>query len=413
MSLSRRILVGLGIGLGVGLWLHSAGGVSHPLYGAVNVVGEMFLRLLRMVIVPLILTSVVHAAAGLEVHHLGRLGLRTLAYYLITTAMAVLLGMALVNGVRPGWGAQLGLTEVPERLLREGPPTLGDLLLHLIPDNPIDALARMDVLQIIVFGLFLGVALGALGERAATSRRWVEELFQATMLIVHWVLQVLPIGVAALLARAVGRAGWEMAAPLGKYMATVIIGLLLHGGVVLPFLLWALGRMSPWLFFRGVNQALLTAFSTSSSSATLPVTLEVVEGNLKVPKHVARFVLPLGATVNMDGTALYEAVAATFIAQAYQVSFTWTQQAMVFLTATLAAIGAAGIPEAGLFTMVMVLRAVGLPTEGIGLILAVDRFLDMCRTTVNVLGDMVGAVIVSRWEKEERESPGGEALPLP
>jgi len=373
----------------------------------------MFLRLLRMVIVPLILTSVVHAAAGLEVHHLGRLGLRTLAYYLITTAMAVLLGMALVNGVRPGWGAQLGLTETPERFLREGPPTLGDLLLHLIPDNPIDALARMDVLQIIVFGLFLGVALGALGERGATSRRWVEELFQATMLIVHWVLQVLPIGVAALLARAVGKAGWEMAGPLGKYMATVIIGLLLHGGVVLPFLLWALGRMSPWLFFRGVSQALLTAFSTSSSSATLPVTLEVVEGNLKVPKHVARFVLPLGATANMDGTALYEAVAATFIAQAYQVSFTWTQQAMVFLTATLAAIGAAGIPEAGLFTMVMVLRAVGLPTEGIGLILAVDRFLDMCRTTVNVLGDMVGAVILSRWEKKERESPGGEALPPP
>lgn len=392
----RWVMTGIVVGVVAGLWLNWAGGEAFPLFGVISLGGDLFLRLLRMIIVPLVMTSLISAAAGLDTHHLGRLGSLTFAYYLSTTLLAVALGLMVVNVVQPGIGAALQGAALPEEVATRQPPTFADLLRNLIPANPIDALARMDMLQIITFSLIVGVALNLLGERTKTVRLFVDEVLELSMVIVRWVLRLLPVGVALLLMRTIGQAGWEVFLPLAKYMGAVLGGLAIHGVLVLPLLVWGLGKTPPWQFFRGVSPALITALSTSSSSATLPVTMRCVENELHVPSHVSRFCLPIGATVNMDGTALYEAVAAMFIAQAYGISLDLTQQVVVLFTATLAAIGAAGIPSAGLFTMVIVLQAVNLPIEGIGLILAVDRVLDMFRTMVNVEGDAAGAVVMTR-----------------
>ncbi|NSW77945.1 MAG: dicarboxylate/amino acid:cation symporter [Chthonomonadetes bacterium] len=391
----RWIVAGILIGILGGLLLNSAGGEGSPLFGVVALGGDLFIRLLRMVIVPLVVASLITAATGLDTHHLGKLGGVIFIYYISTTLLAVALGLVIVNLVDPGVGAVLQGAKAPEEILQAKPPTFTDLLRNLIPANPIDAFARTDMLQIITFSLIAGVALNLMGNRATVIKAFVGELLELSMVIVRWVLVLLPAGVALLLMRAIGQAGWEVFVPLAKYMGAVLGGLAIHGLIVLPLLVWLLGGMPPWRFLRGISQAMITAFSTSSSTATLPVTMHVVESNLQVPSHISRFCIPIGATVNMDGTALYEAVAALFIAQAYGVSLGLTQQIVVLFTATLAAIGAAGIPSAGLFTMVIVLQAVGLPLEGIGLILAVDRILDMFRTMVNVEGDAGGAVILT------------------
>ncbi len=392
----RWVVIAIVAGLVAGLLLNRAGGESLPLFETVSLGGELFIRLLRMIIVPLVMTSLISAAASLDTHYLGRLGGLTFLYYISTTLLAVALGLMIVNAVQPGVGAVLQGGTLPEQVAQRQPPTFTDLLRNLIPANPIEALAKTDMLQIITFSLIVGVALNLMGERGQTVRLFVDEVLELSMVIVRWILRLLPIGVALLLMRTVGQAGWDVFVPLAKYMGAVLGGLAIHGLLILPLLLWALGKMPPWQFFQGASSALITALSTSSSAATLPVTMRCAENELKVPGHISRFCLPIGSTVNMDGTALYEAVAALFIAQAYGIPLQFTQQLVVLLTATLAAIGAAGIPSAGLFTMVIVLQAVNLPVEGIGLILAVDRVLDMFRTMVNVEGDMVGAVIMAR-----------------
>lgn len=396
-----RLIAGILAGVVIGILINQAGGDKHPSFEWVSLCADIFVRLLRMIIVPLVITSIVLAVAELDGQHLRRLGSRTIAYYLLTTLLAAALGLTVVNLIDPGVGAVLQPAETPEVILKEQPPTFINLLRNLIPTNPFDAIARTDMLQIIMFSLIFGIALNLLGQRGASLRRFLQEVLDVTMVVVHWILALLPLGVAFLLARALGLAGWDVISPLLRYMGAVLAGLLIHGLIVLPLILWVLGRCSPVRFFKGMSKAMLTAFSTSSSSATLPVTMECVENELNVPPRVSRFMLPVGATVNMDGTALYEAVAALFIAQVYGIELAFSQQVIVLFTASLAAIGAAGIPSAGLFTMVIVLQSVGLPVEGIGLILAVDRFLDMFRTMVNVEGDAAGAVIMARWEKED------------
>lgn len=396
-----RLIAGILAGVVIGILINQAGGDKHPSFEWVSLCADIFVRLLRMIIVPLVITSIVLAVAELDGQHLRRLGFRTMAYYLLTTLLAAGLGLTVVNLIDPGVGAVLQPAETPEVILKEQPPTFINLLRNLIPTNPFDAIARTDMLQIIMFSLIFGIALNLLGQRGASLRRFLQEVLDVTMVVVHWILALLPLGVAFLLARALGLAGWDVISPLLRYMGAVLAGLLIHGLIVLPLILWLLGRCSPARFFKGMSKAMLTAFSTSSSSATLPVTMECVENELNVPPRVSRFMLPVGATVNMDGTALYEAVAALFIAQVYGIELAFSQQVIVLFTASLAAIGAAGIPSAGLFTMVIVLQSVGLPVEGIGLILAVDRFLDMFRTMVNVEGDAAGAVIMARWEKED------------
>jgi len=270
-----------------------------------------------------------------------------------------------------------------------------------ILQNPFKALATGNVLGVIVFSLLLGLILVSLGERGRPALQLADSLNAAMMSFVSLVMKMTPVGVFSLMAHQVARSGLDILWLLGKYMLCVVVALLVHAFVILPLLLMVVGRTSPLKFFMQVKDALSVAFSTSSSSATLPVSLEVAEHNAKLRPHIAGFVLPLGATVNMDGTALYEAIAAMFIAQVYGIDLGLGPQILIFLTAALAAIGAAGIPSAGTVTMVMVLNAVGLPIAGIGLILAVDRLLDMCRTTVNVWGDLIGAAVLNRFEPAE------------
>jgi len=286
--------------------------------------------------------------------------------------------------------------------------TIREVVVSMIPRNVFSAMAHADVLPLIVFSLLIGAVLSVLGERGRLVIDVFSVLNDAVMRLVGWLMVVAPVGIFGLVAARIGRAGGfegflpELAA-LGKYSGTVIVGLVIHGAVTLPLILWIFGKRRPWQFARGVGTALLNAFSTASSSATLPLTMQGVEEDNGISNRTASFVLPLGATINMDGTALYEAVAAMFIAQVYGITLGPIQQVVVFLTATLAAIGAAGIPEAGLVTMVIVLRAVGLPIEGIALILAVDWLLDRFRTTVNVWGDAVGAGVIETYETRDEE----------
>jgi Na+/H+-dicarboxylate symporter len=316
----------------------------------------------------------------------------------MTTFAAVLVGLIAVNLLQPGAGAPAMAGDVPDVVRTH--VTIGSILLNMVPANPVKAMAEMQILPLIVFSLLFGAVLTTMGEKGKPLMDLFESLNEAMMRLTDWVIQLAPVGVFALLAAVVVETGPGIFANLGKYMATVLLGLTVHALITLPLLLKLVGGANPIRFFGRVAPALTTAFSTASSSATLPLTIDCVETKAKVPSRVASFVLPLGATINMDGTALYESVAAVFIAQVYGIDLSLGQQVLIFLTATLAAIGAAGIPSAGLVTMAIVLNAVGLPLEGIGMILAVDRILDMCRTSVNVWGDTVGCVVVARLNGE-------------
>ena len=394
-QLHWQILLGMAVGVAAGAALGQHASYVRPL-------GDIFLRLLRMVIVPLIFSSLVVGITGLgDASRVGRMGLKALIYYTATSAAAILVGLVAVNLIRPGVHANLPLAAASAGLnvSAEG---IGDTLLGIIPDNPLAAMAQGNVLAIIFFALLVGLFTNRLpAPRRGVIVDLMQAVFDLMMLITDFVIRLAPIGVFALMANIVGTTGFEAFPPLLRYMFTVAFSLALHALVTLPAVLFVFGRLWPVTYAQAVAPALATAFSTASSSATLPVTMDCVERRGGVSNQVSSFVLPLGATVNMDGTALYECVAAIFIAQVYGISLSVGQQALVFVTALLASIGAAGIPMAGLVMMVIVLRAVGLPLEGVGLILAVDRVLDMCRTAVNVWSDMVGAVVLSRWEGYE------------
>ncbi len=392
----RLIAWGMGAAIVAG---GAAGYVWGPAMQSVAWMGELFLTALKMLIVPLVAASVISGVAGLgDVRGLGRMGGVSVAYYATTTLVAVAIGLVMANLWQPGAGVPLGqAANAPKPHVAEVGAT--DLILSFVHPNIIGAAAEMKLLPIIVFCIAFAAALSTLGERGRPVLAFFEGLNEAMMTMVRWIMALAPLGVFALIASRLGAAGGGEAflaqlAGLGRYALAVLSGLAAHA-IVLSLLLWLVARRSVTAYLGHVGAALMTAFSTASSSATLPVTMEGVR-EAGVPREARRFVLPLGATVNMDGTALYEAVAALFIAQAYGVTLDFGQQLLVLVTATMAAIGAAGIPEAGLVTMVIVLEAVGLPTEGIGLILAIDWFLDRCRTTINVYGDSVGAAVVGR-----------------
>ncbi len=376
---------------------------------AVSFMGDLFLKALRMVIVPLILTSIICGVSGLGASgNMGSLGGKTFVYYTVSSLLAILTGLALVNLLQPGVGVDLGLVKEPENLAssieRFGSSpwqALIRLVTDMVPTNPIASMADGNMLQVIVFALLFGVFITRIPD---DLRQPLETFFQGAfavmMRITHFVLAFAPLGIFALVARTVAVTGLEVFSGLGLYFVTVLLGLLFHAGVALPIVLSVVGRMRPVGHAQAMSPALLTAFSTSSSSATLPLTMDSLERRGGVSNRVTSFVAPLGATVNMDGTALYECVAAVFIAQAYGVELSYVQQFLVVVTALLASIGAAGIPMAGLVMISVILTAVGLPLEGVGLILAVDRVLDMCRTTVNVWSDSCGAALVARFEGE-------------
>jgi Na+/H+-dicarboxylate symporter len=405
MKLHVQILFALAAGILVG-W--AGGADALPYY---DWMGELFMRLLRMVVVPLIASSMIVAVTGIgNLRGLGRIGLRTMVYYVTTSLLAILTGLALVNLIAPGVGADLNLTAAPS--ISENTPSVRGLLLRLVPVNPIEAMVYADddpksppdVLGVIFFCLFFGVCTLQAPERYRVPLvTFFRGVFEVMMTITGYVIRLAPLGVFALVGKVVGESGFGAFVPLARYMATVFLGLTFHAFVTLPIILRLVGRVHPLAYARHLLSALTTVFSSASSNATLPLTMTCVQENAGISKRVSSFVLPLGATINMDGTALYECVAALFIAQAYGIELTVAQQMLVVLTALLASIGAAGIPHAGLVMMSIVLQAVGLPLEGVGLIIAVDRVLDMCRSTVNVWSDAVGAAVVERLMGEKEE----------
>lgn len=393
---SNLILVGM-IG---GSILGVVGGYYAPeLFLNLKFLGTIFLNALKMIVIPLIVSSMIVGVTSLgDVRRLGRTSAKTLLFYLTTTGFSVMIGLVLVNIIQPGQGVESFAAGVPDIVAESKGKTLIDVIVGLIPSNLFEAAASGRVLPLIVFSLLFGSVLSTIGEKGKPVIAFFEGLNAAIMKMVMLIIYFAPVGVTALIGAIVAQQREslaQLAGGLGWYAATVIIGLLIHATVVLPTILKLFGKRNPAEYFKNMGQALATAFTTASSSATLPITMKLVEEKNKVDSRAASFVLPLGATINMDGTALYEAVAALFIAQVFGVELSIGQQVIIFLTATLASIGAAGIPHAGTVMMVFVLQAVGLPIEGIGLIWAIDWFLDRCRTTVNVWGDSVGAAVIS------------------
>ena len=410
MSHRHAVFILTGIVVGV-----LAGIVTGWVFGsdmvAVKWVGDLFLDALKMLIIPLVVAAVVTGVASLgDIRRLGRLGGVTVAYYVVTSGIAVVTGLIVVNIIRPGAGLDIETATAPADIAaREA--GISDILGSLIHPNIVDAAATGQFLPLILFSILLAAALTTVGKTGEHVIEFFNGINEAMMRLVIWLMYLAPIGIFALVAGRLGEAGggaafWAEIQSVGWYVATVLIGLALHFIVLLAILIMVAGQRPAYLV--GMLRALFTAFGTASSSATLPLTMECARENGVDPRAI-RFVLPLGSTVNMNGTALYEAVAVLFISQAYGLDLGFGQQVVVFLTATLAAVGAAGIPEAGLVMMVIVLNAVGLPLDGIGLILTVDWFLDRFRTTVNVWGDAVGAAVVSRWVPDETPSPAQPA----
>jgi len=410
VKLHWKIFIAMGAGVVVGLLMNpdahipGLGWLERPtdflLRPLIGPVGEIFIKLLKMLIVPLVVASIIMGVARVgDVRKLGGLGGRTFAFYILTTFASVAVGLLMVNIIQPGVGGSSLGAVAPDVVHTR--VTVGTIILNMVPSNPIDAAAKGQILPLIVFSILFGAVLTTMGQKAKPMVDFFDSLNEAMMKLTGWIIQLTPIGVFALIANVIVLTGPGIFANVGKYMITVIIGLAVHAAITLPLILWFAGRAKPHRYAGRLAPALTTAFSTASSSATLPLTIECVEENAGVSRRVSSFVLPLGATINMDGTALYESVAAVFIAQLYGIDLSFGQQVLVFLTATLAAIGAAGIPSAGLVTLAIVLGAVGLPLDGIGMIVAVDRLLDMFRTMVNVWGDATGCVVVARLEGEE------------
>ncbi|NIA13482.1 MAG: cation:dicarboxylase symporter family transporter [Nitrospiraceae bacterium] len=405
---AMQIFVAMLLGIFAG-WALAMMGQQALVAEYLGIFGALFIDLLKMVIVPLVFVSLVCGVAGIgDVRKLGPLGAKTLLYFCCTTAIAVLIGLVCVNLIQPGSGredikpAQAVVQDAGsgEAVGEEQKPSLGvriqeDVLPQFIY-NPV--IADQPILAVIFFAILLGAALAANAERTEVALHFFKSMDHAMITIVKWIMMLAPIGVFALMAKAVATMGIDYLLALGKYCMTVVLGLFLHFCVLSFLVLPLLGRVSPLRFLRGMSPALQLAFSTSSSSATLPVTIDCASRRVGAGRSIASFVLPLGATINMDGTALYQAVASLFIAQVYGLGLTFQQQLLVFLTAVIVSVGAAGIPGASVGLMAVVLKTAGIPIEGIGIVIGVDRMLDMCRTFVNVTGDSVGTVVVARSE---------------
>ena len=394
-------------------------------------IGQIFLRMLIMVVVPLVFTSLALGVAGLgDLRKLGRIGVKTLLYFVLVTALAVTIGLILVNVIRPGEGlseqvkVQLLETyrgQTAETLEQAGRTRFGiQTFVNIVPRNPIAAAVQGDMLGIIFFALMFGVALTFLpASRAQPVMAVLSGIGEAMVVLIDLAMKLAPIGVAALIFSVTARFGFDLLAKLGVYVFTVILGLAIHQFGAYSILVRVFARLNPWQFFSAIRTVMVTAFSTSSSNATLPTTIRVSQENLGIPGEIAGFVLPLGATMNMNGTALFEGVTVLFLAQVFGVELSFSAQLIVIVMSVLTAIGAAGVPGGSLPLLILVLQTVGVPGEGIAIILGVDRLLDMCRTTLNVTGDVTAAAFIARSEgyalmprpsvvEMERTEAGGE-----
>ncbi len=404
IKLHTKIFIGLILGVAVGLIFGEKATIIEP-------VGTIFLRLITMVVVPLVFVSLMLGTASLgDIRKLGRIGAKTAVYFVITTTIAICIGLILANVVKPGEGlkedvktelyknykstAQVDIQKMEEK------PTLVQVLVNTVPTNPIKALIEGNMLQVIFLALLFGVVLTLIKrEKSKTLIEFLDALNDVIIQVVHIAMKLAPYGVLALIAAVIGKYGVNILITLLKYSLVVLGGLFLYTFSINSLSVSILGKINPLRFFSGVKEAMVIAFSTSSSNAALPVAMESV-GHLGVSREYSSFVIPLGATVNMDGTALYQGVAAVFIAQIYGIPLGTVDQITIVLMAVLSSIGAAGVPSAGIITLAMVLKQIGVPLEGIALILGVDRFLDMCRTTTNIIGDMACSVVIQRSEEK-------------
>jgi Na+/H+-dicarboxylate symporter len=414
LQLHWQILIALGLALVAGLVTGMEAGLfGITFYSIYTFVGQLFLNALKMLIVPLIVSSIIVGIAGIgSSGALGRLGGKTLLYYVATSLFAILVGLAVVNAIQPGideFGPvkeRIGFTAdtsaIEAQVAGKGAADVVDIFLRMVPTNVVSAAANGQMLGLIFFSLLFGFFMTRIQEDYAEVQfnLW-QGIYETMMRITDWVMLFAPIGVFALVARVVASTGFEAFQPLFWFFLSVVLALAIHFFITLPLLLRFVAGVKPLRHYRAMAPALLTSFSTASSSATLPITMECVEKNAGVSNRTSSFVLPLGATVNMDGTALYECVAAMFIAQAYGLELGFATQFTIVLVALLTSIGVAGIPAASLVAISIILAAIGLPAEGIGLILAVDRILDMLRTTTNVFSDSCGAVIIGKLQGEQ------------
>lgn len=407
LALHWQILIGIGAGAAFGILLSRI--VPFENWSPwIKWAGDIFLRGLRMIVIPLVFTSIALGVAGMGgTAALGRIAGKTLIYYVVTTLIAATIGLLVVNLIRPGVGANLNLTHaVPE--LNSGKVSFIDQIVSIVPANVFQAMAEGNLLPIIFFAVIFGFFMNKVEERHAnTLKNLFEAIYEVIMKITFFLIHLAPYGVFAIVATVVGaQAGnpealLSMAGSLGVFVLVIWGGMMIHAFLVLPATVRVLGRVNPWRHMAKMSTVLLTAFSTCSSGAALPINIRDSEEKCGISNKIASFVLPLGCTINMNGTALYECVTAIFIAQAYGIDLSLAQQIMIVFTALLAAIGSAGIPMAGMVMLTIVLSAVGLPLEGIGLVLAVEQLCDMPRSFVNVYGDSCGAVIIARSEGEE------------
>lgn len=422
MPRHRKLLLGLILGSVLGLLAHAVAGGSPALAAvlryATEPLGKIFVRLLLLLAVPILFSALVIGVGDLDFRQVGRIGARTLIYAAIVSTIAALIALVLVNVFRPGVGADAllrgqaaeGLPGMAKAPSAAATPSAVDTLVAIVPANPIQAAANGDLVGFIFFALLFGIGL-ALVKTPATEalKNVLQGVLDVSMRLVDAVLALAPFGIAALLFTTTARVGWEVISQLAAYVAIVVVGLALQLFVVYGISVRWLGGRAPLGFFRDIRLALVTAFSTASSNATLPTALRVADENLRLPPQVSRFVLTAGSTMNQNGTALFEGVTILFLAQVYGVEMGLSKQAAVLGISILAGIGTAGVPAGSLPVMAAILTTLGIPAEGIGVILGVDRFLDMCRTTVNVAGDLAAAVFVARGE-ENRPRAAGPAM---
>ncbi len=413
LALHWQIFIALILAVLVGVLFDSTTTVfGVSIYSAFTFVGTLFLNALKMLIVPLIMSSIIVGMMEIQPDTLGRLGYKTLIYYALTSLTAILIGLLIVNLLQPGIadgepvkelvGLSADTGAVLERVEGKGSSDLAEVFIRMVPANIVSAAAEGRMLGLIFFSLLFGFFISRVkGQPGETLKNFWKAVLDVMMQMTEWVMMFAPIGVFALVAKVLIVSGLDAFRPLAVFFVTVLIALLLHLLLVMPSILKFVAGVNPWAHFRAMMPALLTAFSTSSSSATLPITIDCVENRAGVSNRISGFTLPLGATVNMDGTALYECVAAMFIAQAYGLQLDIVTQFTIVLIALLTSIGVAGIPSASLVAITIILAAIGLPAEAIGMILVVDRVLDMCRTAVNVFSDSVAAVTIARLEGEQ------------
>ncbi len=404
-NLTTKVLLAMILGAIIGgifnLFLMQVSFINEFMVGGVfQVIGQIFIKLLKMLVVPLVFVSLVCGVTALgDVTKLGRLGGKALLFYLFTTAIAIVLAISIANLIAPGEGFDLSSTTTQEFTPKEA-PTLAETFINLVPSNPIESMAQGQMLPVIVFSILFGIAIMLAGESGKRIEQQFNDYNEINMKLIGILMKFAPLGVFCLIAKTFAMQGFDVFQPLMGYFITVILTLLVHAFIIFPVLIKVLSGLNPVIFLRKMRHVQLFAFSTASSNATIPINMENAKNNLGVQNSTASFTIPLGATINMDGTAIMQGVATVFIANVYGIDLGLGDFLAVILTATLASIGTAGVPGVGLIMLAMVLNQVNLPVEGIALIIGVDRLLDMIRTAVNVTGDSAGTLIIAHSEKE-------------